>query len=336
VSLGVWQGYAYTLTGKYPGETYVPRRYCRFLNGDLTYSNGKTLESVNVTRCTSSDPPCFLVAFTEPAGWYQVSGSGNSYAKTSLTDQIPSLAVTAGKTYDLSPVPGVVSSPLMDFTINPDTTGEDIISSSALDLNVKRSFTTSDSDLYTTFSYRLKDATKSASQDGKDKLSLGDQPLWENDRETNAYYHDGDLTIGSSWSINSNQKYIVIVNGNLTINKSIRLAAGATNAFLMFLVKGDISVSETIGRAEGSIIPVVEGIYITNGTFKSGLSTDPTTERLVLKGSVIAESITLQRSLTGVKNNNSSAELFIFNPDFLFSFPKIIKDLPFTWQEVAP
>ena len=51
----------------------------------------------------------------------------------------------------------------------------------------------------------------------------------------------------------------------------------------------------------------------------------------------IAGSFTLQRDLESVaQNQNVSSELFLYNPQLLLTMPDKMKDLPISWQEVAP
>ncbi|MEK7592187.1 MAG: hypothetical protein AAB508_02220 [Patescibacteria group bacterium] len=83
----------------------------------------------------------------------------------------------------------------------------------------------------------------------------------------------------------------------------------------------------------------MEGVYITSpaGTFSTGTSTSVGTERFVGKGTFVAGNFSLQRDLASVvQNSNVSAELFTYNPALLFNMPDSMREVPITWQEVAP
>ena len=93
----------------------------------------------------------------------------------------------------------------------------------------------------------------------------------------------------------------------------------------------------SVGVPYTSSSPVVEGIYIADGTFHTGTSTNAGTERFVGKGSFVANDFDLQRDLTAInQNNTTSAELFLYNPQFLVTMPDQLRDQHVNWQEVAP
>jgi hypothetical protein len=151
------------------------------------------------------------------------------------------------------------------------------------------------------------------------------------------YVVDGDLTVGTTdWSIGDGERVVVFVDGNLTINSRINLTG---TGFVSFIVNGDITVDPTVGVAYSSSVPVVEGIYITSpsGTFYSGASTNVGTQRFVGEGMFIAGEFSLQRDLDSIGQNTTTAsDLFIYNPQLLVTMPEEMKDVPVTWQEVAP
>ena len=51
----------------------------------------------------------------------------------------------------------------------------------------------------------------------------------------------------------------------------------------------------------------------------------------------VAGSFLLQRDLEGIsQNTTTAAELFLYNPRLLISMPDSMRDVPITWEEVAP
>ncbi|MFZ5844896.1 MAG: hypothetical protein ACOY0S_00315, partial [Patescibacteria group bacterium] len=105
---------------------------------------------------------------------------------------------------------------------------------------------------------------------------------------------------------------------------------------IVFVVRGNITVSPTVGVAPSSTTPVVEGIYLTSGTFATGASSNPGTEKLVGQGMFIANAFLLERNLGNINNTSYPAELFSYNPQLLLTMPHAMKDTPITWEEVAP
>jgi hypothetical protein len=101
-------------------------------------------------------------------------------------------------------------------------------------------------------------------------------------------------------------------------------------------------VDSSVGTTALSTAPNVEGVYIATkadgtGTIITGTSTALATARLVGKGMFIADNFTLQRDLDSYGGNTgSSPELFVYNPQLLLTMPDSMKELPVTWQEVAP
>ncbi|MBU1326553.1 hypothetical protein KKB64_03600, partial [Patescibacteria group bacterium] len=73
------------------------------------------------------------------------------------------------------------------------------------------------------------------------------------------------------------------------------------------------------------------------GTFVTGPSTNPGTERFVGRGIFVAGDFLLQRDLTGVAaNETTSSELFLYNPQLFFTLPSSMQNVSITWKEVVP
>jgi hypothetical protein len=153
------------------------------------------------------------------------------------------------------------------------------------------------------------------------------------------YYVETGMTTAASspWVIGATEQMVVFVNGDVTINSPIIITPGG---FFALIANGNITVSSTVGGAVASAIPTLEGIYIASNagrtaTFSTDASSTVGTERLIIKGSVIADNFTLTRDL-GSSNDTTPAEQFIFNPQLLFTMPDVMKEIPYVWQEVAP
>ncbi len=151
------------------------------------------------------------------------------------------------------------------------------------------------------------------------------------------YYVVGDMTTAGDWVVGDGESVVFIVDGNVTIGGSITTTG---TGFVAFIVNGDIAVDSAVGTAYNSQTPVLQGIYITSptGTFDTGTSTAASSARFVGEGMFIAGDFLLQRDLEGYGTGNTThaAELFIYDPQLLFTMPDPMKELPVTWQEVAP
>lgn len=143
---------------------------------------------------------------------------------------------------------------------------------------------------------------------------------------------NGNATIDQPLDIN--QKVILFVDGNLSINGKIRLTnANASERFLMVVVSGNINVSSSVFSASAAD-PALNGIFVANGTFSTGTNgTDD--NRLVVRGTVAAGAINLQRDLND-ENVNTPAELFQYSPELVTNYPPALAVRHMIWREVAP
>ncbi|MBI4999663.1 thrombospondin type-1 domain-containing protein, partial [Candidatus Gottesmanbacteria bacterium] len=157
------------------------------------------------------------------------------------------------------------------------------------------------------------------------------------------YYHRGDIETSGNWELNENDKIVILIDGNLKISQKITVPQGA---FLAFIVKGDIIIDKTLGvNPESAAEKAIEGVYITNGFFRTvpeGEQAVPN-KKFVGAGIFVADAdldgsggFELGRDLGG-NNNLYPAEYFEYRPDFLANFPKeLSRSKVRDWQEVAP
>jgi hypothetical protein len=141
----------------------------------------------------------------------------------------------------------------------------------------------------------------------------------------------GTLSLGT-------KKVIVIVKGsNVTLKGNITLTKG--QGFFMLAsganpdgTKGDITVDPGVGGAPPQAGPNLEGIYVADGKFLTGIAAT----QLLVRGTVVAYGgLTLQRDL-GTTNATTPAELFEFAPDLELLYPQTLAVHNMTWREVAP
>lgn len=146
----------------------------------------------------------------------------------------------------------------------------------------------------------------------------------------NFYYCpvDANFHVGNG----PNGSNVFFVDGNLTIDGNLTLAAADVS---VFIVKGNINVKTAVTR--------IDGIYITGGTFTDTDATGGISgAQLVVNGAVYANSVSLARELGGAScppfcnNAADPAERFIFDPKYLYAFYSIIGSPSIVWNEVAP
>lgn len=156
------------------------------------------------------------------------------------------------------------------------------------------------------------------------------------------YISNGNLTLtGASYTFPANRNFVILVNGNLTINTEIHVPIGST-AF--FTTSGDISVGSNVGEAIiTSTRSNVEGYYSTDRSFYAlGLNACPTVDRRLN----VAGSIVVNASLTGGSFVNQrdlcagdlQCPVFMVTerPDFVLNSPEFLKSARRVWREIAP
>ena len=140
------------------------------------------------------------------------------------------------------------------------------------------------------------------------------------------------------------QNYVILVNGDLTINTQIKVPKTSTVAFI---VSGDIIVNPTVGNTTGDITtttPSIEGFYSTDKNFIIKGNNNCTVgedKRLNVAGSVVVNAgltggeFRNQRDLCG---GNATCPVFSIQerPDFMLNAPDLIKYKNTIYQEVAP
>src|SRR3989344_4722411 len=153
---------------------------------------------------------------------------------------------------------------------------------------------------------------------------------------------NGNLTIVNlSYTIPSNQDYVILVNGDLTLRGEIHVPIGST---VTFSAKGDIIVDRTVGSPASSATPDLEGLYSADRNFITGGNDDCAIGpdlRLNIAGTIVTNASllggTLQKQRDLCAGNVSNPAVFITErPDFVLNSPLFIQSTQTIWQEVAP
>jgi hypothetical protein len=307
----------YTLTDA-PAAGYVLRLACWSTTSPAAQGSGLTADVGAGGILT------WNLGYTDGITWFQTIG-GDVYASTGISSGIPVGA--SPRYFNRTPSQGtagvVTYGSSYDFDSSATGEGESYISSPGWLANE----TYRPTDFYAVMYHRF--GSPAATHTGDTTFSS--KPA------SGTYFVDGNLTIDTAaWAVGATEDIIVLVDGNLTINQDITLT---DPGFVAFIVNGNIIVDPSVGVAHTSSTPALEGVYITSptGTFHTGPSTSSGSERFVGEGIFIAGDFELERDLDALGvNNTTSSELFIYNPALLISMPDQMRDVPVTWQEVAP
>lgn len=323
----------YTLSISNIPADYVPQKACWQTSTPTNSGEGLSV-SLNGGETLTWD-----VGYSAGSAWAQTQG-GNVYAQGTITSYIPSLATPRTFSLDGSGgYPGLVTyGNTYDFSAVSGSQGESYVSR----LNWLVNQVNPTTNYFDLFYHRLGAPTTESDLTKNDLTKPRGGAL-----ETPAvYYLKGPVNtrISDSWTIPSGESIVIIVDdsapgardGTLTINSPITVNPGG---FLAFIVRGNIVISPDVGTLYSSDTSVLDGIYVTGilGTIHTGASSSANKEHFVGKGMFIANSFALERDLDSIARNTTTAsELFIYDPELLFTMPDSLKDVPVTWQEVAP
>jgi len=155
------------------------------------------------------------------------------------------------------------------------------------------------------------------------------------------YKVEGDLNLaGADYTFGAGN-FIILVNGNLNINRRIKVPVGST---AIFSASGDIGVNSALGETVSSTATTIEGLYsadnnfIADGNNNCAIGADL---RLNIAGSAFANAgraggtFVNNRTLCG-DNNSYPSVSFVERPDFILNYPAMVQQTTRTWQEIAP
>lgn len=306
----------YTLSPTVPSD-YVLRRACWQSTNPAGSGEGLSVNAVADGTLT------WDVGYSAGSGWAQTK-EGNVYAGGTIKNLVPSLASPRVFNLDSASLyPGIVTYGTdYDFD-SAGGKGANLVSSK----NWLANQTNTTVDYYQLFYRRVGSPT---TPDIFADLTAVTKPA---SRPT-PYYVVGDMTTNGDWVVGNGESIVFLIDGNLTMGGNVNITG---TGFVAFIVKGNITVSPGVGRLYSSSAPDIEGIYVAGGTFLTGTASVLNKERFVGKGMFVANSFALERDLDSLgRNITTSAELFTYNPQLLFTMPDYMKDVPVTWQEVAP
>lgn len=151
------------------------------------------------------------------------------------------------------------------------------------------------------------------------------------------YIANGNLTLSKSgnsgYVFGVNQNYVILVNGDLTINRDLTVPNGST---VTFSVSGNIYIDKSVTNIGGYYS--TDGNFIAQGINNCAVGSDV---QLKVEGSVVVNAglgsggFQNQRDLCA-NNTTTPAVQFIERPDFIINSPQLIHFGSPIWKEVAP
>ncbi|QQS39363.1 hypothetical protein IPM62_02005 [Candidatus Woesebacteria bacterium] len=284
---------------------------------------GAMLDEGNI-MCTPN-PASATVNVTNPSAWWQSIG-GSIMAKGNILSIISPTTCTLPACNpvlitDGASIPGIAVS---TNTINPNPPNV-----SSHNRQVENTFLASDEYNYAFFENRLSGEIKSGrtivtntvAANGLNSGALINGYRW--------LYSDGPLSIDGVQNLGDN-KVVLFVNGNLTLREKINFNDGS--GFFMAVVNGNIVIDTAFAGAASE--PELEGIFYAEGNFNTDATLGTLDEQLLVRGTVVANTFSLNRELS--INTFTPAEVFEFAPDVIINYPRNLRVKQVTWREVAP
>jgi hypothetical protein len=191
----------------------------------------------------------------------------------------------------------------------------------------------------------------------------GQKPNYtEADGSAEIYYHNGNLTIGdsNSWSVASDEKIIVMIDGNLTLDDQLgtdQIIDVAQGGVVAFIVSGDINITPDVGYDMPDVVDVdlvvennpaltaanIEGIFLADGELNINSYGSSSDKKFIGAGTFVGwTAVNLNRdfaednTVLGVYNHMNPTSSFIFRPDFVVNSPFELQEAQIEWREVEP
>jgi len=262
--------------------------------------------------CTAPSPTSVSV---EASSWFQTQG-GDIYTGASLFNHIPETADDRNLSLKLDNWPGIVTHQdedgvnLGDGYPSNDTTNHWLAESKY------------EGKPYGSFQFfKKKFAMEMQTVDYPEGIvTITDVPA-----QNRVYYAKGDKTLNGNWVLGDNRWIVLLVEGNVNIQKNIRIPKGS---FLAIAATGNITFGDEVGQ--------VHGMLVADGTIDTGSGM----EEFKGEGVFAASSFHLGRDFEDERNDVTPIEFFKARPDFIMSS---YKDATYNvwwffqkWQEIAP
>jgi len=151
------------------------------------------------------------------------------------------------------------------------------------------------------------------------------------------YLANGDVTL-NAFTFPANANYVILINGNLTINGAITVPVGST---ALFATAGNISVAPTVGSTAAVTTSTLAGWYVAGQSFILPTQGNCTDLRLNIAGSVVVDAQggggTLQNNRDLCGNDATDPTIsFLQRLDFILNAPQFLEQQQTISHEVAP
>lgn len=294
-----------------PTENNSPESYSSAVSandvGETQVEAKVYLNPLGILGCTAAG----TVKVVASPGWFQTKG-GNVHSQADISSQLPQATVFSAEGEGGSP--GVVSHGSTFHLGDGGVSSRGWLVRTPIVLRNKS---------YDYF-YQLLGAPTVSNFNGPGSVSYD-----------GVFYRLGDYTLNNDWTVSGGIKAVVLINGNLIINKKIMVKGGS---FLGFVVKGDIKINgqvgESIGQA-GANDPDIEGLFVADGMLDTNYNTDTSAKRLVAGGIFSASRFIFGRDLKS-GNLTVPGELFVYRPDLLVNSFQGLWSAANFWEELAP
>lgn len=161
-----------------------------------------------------------------------------------------------------------------------------------------------------------------------------------NGDQARAYFHAGEAVIDSPWSVESDEKLVVLIDGDISIEEPITVETGG---FFMLVASGNITFDSSLGHDDlNNLDAVAEGVFVADGLLTVESADTGGDKRFIGEGTFVGWSgVKLERDYDDgagrrALNNVSAVEYFRYRPDFITAAPEEFMRSRYSWQQVNP
>ena len=161
---------------------------------------------------------------------------------------------------------------------------------------------------------------------GKTVWDGSSEPSYSPVDDYEVYTHTGNITINYDFNVDSDEKRIYMVDGDVVVDRAVITVA--LGSHLTLIASGTITFTDNVGE--------IHGWWMGDRIVIASTGDTATEVQFIGEGSFIGwSSIEFGRD-RGVTNNTAPAEEFTYRPDFMVNAPDALKFSKYKWMEQTP
>ena len=302
-------------------------------------------------------------------GWWQINGGSifsNNASNPAVKTIVPDVCTDDYCSYITADLPDNINSPGFILTNGGSVADPSKIHAGSFRNQANKAkvtdfiFNNNKYENYAFFNQQVGDRSNIVTVNVNPASRVISKPSGLSTDEVNIYKYDDSIILNDAnpWVINDNEKLIVFVEGNLTIDDADSTPGtekvtsfSNNNGFLAFIVQGDIIINPSVGYADPTTdiktTPAnIEGLFVADGWLKlEGFSDAAIRDNKFIGAGTFTgwSGVLLSRDFENTTNptdaaynNTYATENFVFRPDLIYNYPeeKYVRTSQIEWSQV--